>query len=206
MKKRIVLICMIILVALITSFSIASSFAKYKEEKSSTDEARVAKWDINYKHDIDLFKDSNESGTIKSLNGDNVIAPGSSGEYNFTITGAPETSYTLTVEALKLEDPTGKLSFKLDNCEFSDVDELNVCLRRTYRPKVYAPNTAADYDDESEEQIYHTISWSWEDDGTPNKSDTDLGSSAIIDKNHPEYDNQKKVSIVINVEAEQVIE
>lgn len=202
MKKRMVLISVILFIGLITSLSIASSFAKYKHEETFTDKVRVAKWDIKLETiDIDLFKDSNESGSVKSVNGDKVIAPGSKGEYNFTIVGAPETRYRLKVEAKELNEPTGKIKFKLDDvCSFTNVKELNRCLQRVYSPTVeYEANESI-----SEEDEYHTISWEWVDDGKPNESDTELGSNAITNKDQEGYNDQVKVSLVINVEAEQV--
>ncbi len=207
MKKRIVVLGIIALIAVITSFSIASSFAKYKKEEELSDDARVAKWDIGVTKEIDLFSDSNPTGTVKSVNGDNVIAPGSSGEYRFKIVGSAETAYKITVEALEVKIPDAlknKLVFKFGECVFTDENSLNRCFRNTYRPTVvHAPNTPAD----ANVTRPRVISWVWNDNGdTSDKSDTLLGNAAVTNKDNSSYNNQEKVILKIKVEAEQAVE
>ena len=101
MKKNAMLkIAAVLLVAvLLTTCAISSTFAKYVTDAGSHSEtARVAMWGVEVETELSntsgpqLFLD--EYANVKSNNGNDVLAPGTSGMYTFdlTITGTPETS------------------------------------------------------------------------------------------------------------------
>jgi hypothetical protein len=88
---------------LVTMVVLGSTFAKYITEATATDGARVAKWGIavDETNFVDLFTTSYTSAqgtTVNSNNGDNVIAPGTTGSLQFEITGTPEVAYKLSVD------------------------------------------------------------------------------------------------------------
>ncbi len=114
MKKNAMLkIAAILMVAvLLTTCAISSTFAKYVTagETVTTNQARVAKWGLTIttsaEGDVPLFLnsyDANESATVKGATAsDIVVAPGTSNAddaFAISITGTPEVSYKLIVEA-----------------------------------------------------------------------------------------------------------
>ncbi len=220
MKKK-VLVFLIILATVMTSFSVSRTFAKYISSIDLSDEARVALWDIDITKDVDLFRDSyfvvNENGEkdyyVKSLGCksiddeegnaqevcDNVIAPGTSGEYKFTISGTPETNYRIKLKVLEKTDTVGRITYNLDGmCPTDDINELAWCIESLYSIDDVFPATRPT-------DIYHTISWKWDfyksDD--EDKKDTEKGSSAVINEDEFGYNDQSKVKLSVRVTAEQ---
>ena len=113
MKKNVMMrVASIMLVLVLMSSSVISgTFAKYVSAGSATDNARVAKWGVEFNNTSDLFKteytyddestnhDASWQYSVKSKNGDNVVAPGTKGSvYNLTTTGNPEVSYIVTFD------------------------------------------------------------------------------------------------------------
>ncbi len=220
MKKKVLIVVMMFAV-FITNFLVSRTYAKYISKIDLTDEARVAHWGINITKDVDLFRDSyyftnkdgEEEAYVKSLgckniindNGesqevcDNVIAPGTSGEYRFTISGTPEVNYRIKLKVLEKQDTVGRITYDLDGkCPTDDINELAWCIESLYSIDDVFPATRPT-------DTYHTISWKWDfyKNDLEDKKDTDKGSAAIIEENDLAYDKQAKVKLVVNVTAEQ---
>lgn len=180
MKKRTMVLGGLIAAVAITGYSVAGTYAKYISESTTTDSARIAQWHLNSLNDIDLFAASysDTDANATSLEGDKIIAPGTSGEYTFTLSGTFETEYTLALEVLTADshgilfdgynDP---VIYKLakDGKEVTngwvDFDSLVDALEGIgENGKVYSPGEL----DETE----YTISWKW----AFSKSDPDAPS------------------------------
>jgi len=200
MKKKIILALTI--ATLISLSFISGTYARYTTNIiDKSDSARVAKWDIDITRDIDLFSDSylNETNNqiVKSINNDPVVAPGTSGKYTFTITGVPETNFTLGIEVLEAVDTVGRITYDLDGIfQTNDINTLKFYLESILsEDDVYPANKPLKVNK-------HTISWKWELDEN-NDEDTKLGNSVITDKNNISYNNQPMVKLKVKVTATQ---
>ena len=98
----------LLVVALLSTCAISGTFAKYVTSTTGGDNARVAYWGFDQPStiELDLF-DAEYDGTVKSQNGDNVVAPGASKSTAVAFhykdnTGknitAPEVDYKFTVD------------------------------------------------------------------------------------------------------------
>lgn len=208
MKKRVIVMTLLVLATVALIFSVQSTFAKYKTSYTKTDNARVAKWGVNIEKSIDLFSSSYASG-VASIDKSKIVAPGTEGEYVFTISGAPETNYKLRIDATGT-DTIGRLEYDFDDmCPTTDIRELARCIQETFnRDIVYPANQPVDYDLETGEQWTHTISWRWlyEQGDLEDQKDTIKGKEAVIDKNDPKYSSQGMVTLSFKIVAEQAKE
>lgn len=159
MKKGKRLIVLLLCSTLITAHFTSGTYAKYTSSMKTTDTARTARWGINVENEVDLFKAS----VIKGLNGsstneDNIIAPGTSGEYTFVISGSAETAYKIDIDA-ELEDYTGgRIHYYWDGEELQTGADLVHTLKTALsNNKVYAPGCNLE-----NSQGKHTIGWKWE--------------------------------------------
>ena len=97
---------LMVMLCLVTTCAIGTTFAKYVTGAEAEDYARVAKWGV--KIDIagdDMFDDTYVADdnalagrlSVHSNSGDNVVAPGTSGSTTFTITGNPEVAANISI-------------------------------------------------------------------------------------------------------------
>ncbi len=106
-NKKGILLVVLLLAVVGTAFSVSGTYAKYTTtDETGADSARVAQWSFGLTETpftIDsLFEDSytnvpmpNGHQIIKSMDGEDVVAPGANGKYTFSLTGTVETNYTL---------------------------------------------------------------------------------------------------------------
>ena len=204
MKRKSIFLISLMFMTLMSIYGVSGTMAKYVSSIDLSDEARVAKWDIGITREIDLFRDSylNENGDkiVESGNLDAIVAPGTEGEYTFTISGVPETNYTLRIEVLEALDTVGRITYSLDgiynNLYMNTLQSLLENLLR--KEDVYPANKPLKVNQ-------HTISWKWnfyENDEMDN-TDTSLGESAIANHEDEYYNDQPMVKLKIKVIAEQ---
>ena len=114
MKKRITIICVLLVMVLITACFVSGTFAKYTSEAAGGDTATVAKWSIlvgdengsvdiasNDTVEFNLFDTVNDTdGTGETDVASGKIAPGTSGEFNFSIENASDVTaeYIISLE------------------------------------------------------------------------------------------------------------
>ena len=95
MKKMSILTVLVMLVT-VTAYSVSGTYAKYTSKIDMTDEARVAKWEllldgnkVTTEQNINLFAESysfkNDVYVQTLTAGENVVAPGTTGEYTFEL-------------------------------------------------------------------------------------------------------------------------
>lgn len=218
MNKKIKLGVVLLLVTILSFYSISGTFARYTSSIDLSDETRVALWDFDITRDVDLFQESyldNQGAYVQSLGGkkvtengeekevlDKVIAPGTSGEYSFRIKGAPETSYQIKIEVIDKIDTVGRITYDLDGeCPSNTIQDLAWCLENLY---------SRDEHFDTPVDATHTISWKWQFENPKNteeenKKDTDKGSAAIIHDTEEGYYDQAKVKLTVRITAEQYI-
>jgi hypothetical protein len=98
----------LIILCLITTCAVGTTFAKYTTAGSATDKARVAKGGVELTMDGDPafateYKNTTSSVTVRSDNDEKVVAPGTSssdvaGGLKFAITGKPEVAVDITID------------------------------------------------------------------------------------------------------------
>ena len=178
--KKMSIFALLLAAVVATSYSVSGTYAKYTTTREYSDNARVAKWNINDISQVDLFNSTYTA--VTSDNGDKVVAPGTSGTYTFQITGDVETDYTLLVEVeaddtINTDDykpMTYTLDYDADTnpVTYDSIEDLEAAIEALYDgSQVYAAGTVS----ESE----HTIGWSWafENTNETNQKDTLLGNA-----------------------------
>ena len=112
---------LMIMLCLISTCAIGTTFAKYVTNDAAYDSARVAKWGVQLEMVSDkLFNneyqshDANYAGlTVKSDNGNKLVAPGTSGKTAFSISGTPEVATRITISMTNVSDvvlPAGSVA------------------------------------------------------------------------------------------------
>ncbi|MDE6285280.1 MAG: hypothetical protein K2M17_05995 [Bacilli bacterium] len=184
MKKTILIAGLMAAVA-ITSFSVSGTYAKYTSETTATDQARVAKWNIDKSIEIKLFDTS--YGSKKEINGGKVkvVAPGAKGKYTFTLdTNAStdkytEVAYTVNIEMDETDAGTNIKGQKSDGSNYYPIkyyvdvqDDDHLCEN--------VETLAAKLNEVISDGKNHTIFWEWpfNVDDESNKADTELGTTA----------------------------
>lgn len=107
MKKKMTVLCGLLMAVVITAYSVSGTYAKYTSSMSTTDTARVARWGINVgeKTKLGLFEASYGAGNeiASADNGDGthdlVVAPGATGKVDIAVSGTSEVAYKLSVKA-----------------------------------------------------------------------------------------------------------
>ncbi len=178
-KKMGILAVLVMLVA-VTLSSVGGTYAKYISSYGTTDTARVARWDFTETTTQtvdDLFKQSysNVNGVyVASADGDKVIAPGTSGEYEYAAQGTAETNFkvveTLKItNGVKLENGYDPLEFSLNGTDWVKADDITAVANKT----VYAANENV--------TVGGKIYWRWLFEGNSDVLDTELGKKAVAE-------------------------
>lgn len=208
MKKKMVVLGALLLAVVLTGHSVSGTYAKYTSSFDLADDARVAKWGFQLNgqdpqetaFDLELFKTSypasGDATKTDVLSTTEVVAPGTSGEYTFTLTGETETNYTIAIDTTgstnTIVDGTyNPIFFRVDNGNWVNLDQLGTELNNLYKDKVFAAGT------HSETPGNHKIEWMWafelDNDGTDttlptftsdNALDTKLATKATLDSIH----------------------
>ena len=206
----------LLVLTLLTTCAISSTFAKYVTKTEGSDSARVAKWGFTAT-DLtlnDLFKNAYDT-TVKSST--DVIAPGTtnSATFGFTYGGdntttAPEVAYTFVVSTDGSScDQTiqnnANIQWKLDNGEWGTWNQLIAAIEalsgdksgtKTYNPGELPEAFKATGANN------HTVSWQWVFETT-----TGEGQPAAQDATDTAMGNATKlaeVTLKITVTATQV--
>lgn len=195
----------LLVLTLMTTCAISSTFAKYSTSTTGTDSARVAKWgftDTTSQIQLDnLFNDAYDT-TVKAAA--DVIAPGTTGSATFGFTyggdgaaNAPEVAYTFKVDttgstcAADIQN-NPNIQWKLDNGEWGTWNTMITSIEALDGNKAgdkYEPNTLPDAFNTTGANV-HTISWQWLFDKdtavTPaptdnDENDTAMGNKATLD-------------------------
>ena len=157
MKKKMAILATLLIAVVGTGFSVSGTYAKYVSEVNLSDDARVAKWQIGLSDatskTLDLFHESYDYGdgntVVKALSRDlvkdddtadtldNVVAPGTKGQYTFSLDGIIETNYTLKISTTGSTNGV-KLTYKED----VDIDGVTTTVDKTYDPIKFYVSTS----------------------------------------------------------------
>ena len=216
-KNRMMRLASLLLICvLLTTSVISGTFAKYVSNVEVEDEARVAYWGFGKAPAItfDLFDgqyvDATNGLTVKSEDGDNIVAPGTKKEskFGFAYTDnvndaieAPEVAYTFVVDAeitgeYDALDDNENFFWTLDGKQYETVAKLLEAIEGLDGNKSenrYEPGQLpAAFGVGSE----HTIGWEWvfSTDSDHDAVDTEMGNA----------DPLANVAITISITAEQI--
>ena len=215
----------LLVAVLLSTCAISGTFAKYVSTATGTDTARVAYWGfgLDSSIEIDNLFEAVYQTTVASVNGEDVIAPGTKNfeTFKFAYTNntaevatAPEVSYTFKVDttgsaiaddiknnpniqwALVKVNGTAAIPEE-DSTEWGDWDTLMADIAalsgEADGEMTYAPNTAPEAFAQGTEWI---IAWQWK---FSTSADQDADDTAMGNK--PTLDT---VKIVITITATQV--
>ena len=196
----------LLVLTLMTTCAISSTFAKYTTSTTGTDKARVAYWgfDQDANTDIDLFDGeyTNVKATGEVDGFSNVIAPGTEKSTTFAFgytnykadkIAAPEVAYTFTVNPTitgDYDELNADTSFKWTlkkpgdtaATKYQTVDELLAAIKAlsgdNSGTKTYQPGELPAAFTAADE-IY-TIGWEWDYEGNDD-ADTKLGNSQTLE-------------------------
>lgn len=196
---------LLVMLCLISACAIGTTFAKYTTGDEASDSARVAKWGVRVTMvGDDLFSnryatdDTAHAGTlsVKSVSGDDVVAPGTSGKTVFSITGSPEVAVKIDIDFNAVSDivlPAGSV-----DGQTADYHPIVFTLKQTHNyqgematPDVLVEGTLADIQtfldafSGTEYQLPNThelkldstyeLSWTWVYESGNDAADTLLG-------------------------------
>ena len=101
----------LLVLCLLTTCVISTTFAKYTTSGSANDTARVAKWGVEVavqagdvdKSETNAFYDEYKNGTKTTVKGSQeVVAPGTSGTLvSFSVSGTPEVALSIAFDVTK---------------------------------------------------------------------------------------------------------
>ena len=150
----------IYVVLLVLLFAVTSAFigtlAKYATSDTVTDDTVAAKFGLNIPDSIDLFSDSYDN-VDADVTGKKIIAPGTSGQSSFVVTGTSEVAYRVSanVSVVYSEEWNGyePLLFSLNGDDWYDLADFQQRLSTALESEVMEPNEAY--------TSTHTIHWEW---------------------------------------------
>ncbi len=147
-NKKMGIVAVLVMLVAVTLNAVGGTYAKYISKIDMTDEARVAKWHMDLtdgngsgNYNLDLFDTSyfyNGSEYVKSLNTDNVVAPGTKGESTFEITAKSEVRYTMSYNFDAIRDFI--VYYTVENGKVKDMSNKEGELTgdvKEYRPLTY---------------------------------------------------------------------
>lgn len=211
MKKGILFITLLVATA-VSFYFVSGTYAKYTTTFTGTSSAKVAQWKFDYTENVDLFAvlyeakgeiwDQPGGGVNKVLDSDvtpGKIAPGTYGEYSFTLSGESETSYKIQFDFDGTEDITnGGITYFYDGMECDTIEELTELINYNFADKVFEPGQQPDYNSATGDNtvLTHTIGVLWNFEGN-DKNDTALGIAAANGE-------KPEVNLVVHIEVIQV--
>ena len=204
MKKNVMMrVASALLVAvLLSTCAISGTFAKYVTSATGSDDARVAKWGVTITTTTEgLFADTYENEaaigstaigaglSVDSADGADVVAPGTTGSVQFSISGTPEVAVDVAIVMNVTKDviiPSGTV-IATGNTLAADYTPVVFTLKDS-TDAVIATGTlaqietglealSAQYNPNTELDETYTLSWVWAFDGN-DVADTYLGNVA----------------------------
>ena len=192
-NKKIILIALLLLLVLVSSTFIGT-LAKYVTSGTVSDGAVAAKFGFDIPNTVELFSDS-YINVAADESGKKIIAPGTSGQYEFEVSGTSEVAYkvsaAITVSYSSEWDEYEPLEFSLDGVDWMDSESFKTELANVLTSEEMSPN--APY------SSTQTIHWRWPFSISSENDikDTSVGAAAAAGES-------PAVTVSINVVAEQV--
>ncbi len=140
--KKMTLLTGLVAAVVATAYSVSGTYARYTSTFEGSDSARVAKWAFsindenvtaNNNFTFDLFKtindtkDGQDETDVAKGNGENIIAPGTQGEFEIVLANASEVNAKYSINYTVGNISNIPVEFSLDgNNWVSDMTQLNV--------------------------------------------------------------------------------
>ena len=156
-KNRTTTIITILLLLAIGTSALIGTLAKYMTSGSISDDAVVAKFGLNIPTTINLFSDS-YTNVQADEEGKKIIAPGTSGQYKFVVTGKSEVAYkvkaNISVTYSAGWNDYAPLEFSINGADWTnDLEQFKTDLGSALESETMAPN--------AEYASTQTIYWRW---------------------------------------------
>ena len=214
LTKKIVAGTGLALLLALVGYTGANTYAKYiTEGQVASQTATVAKWGVvltastdNSAFGKDYTKGSGTTATVdttgngasvKTIGTTNVVAPGTSGEFTFSISGTPEVaskiSFNLTLTSDVHYGDYYPINWTLSGGEFTKtgkLSEIDSYLGDYAKAQEFAPNVAIN--------TTYTLSWEWAFSQGKDKEDTYLGNLASGVANSDVGPNSANASTVVS--------
>ena len=171
-KKKMALLVICVLLAIILSFMIGKTFSKYISEVKGTGTAEIANWvfKVNGKEDsiqnVNLLSTYNNETLIN-----NKVAPGTSGSFDIIVdaTGS-DVGVEYAIQFLNESEKPQNLVFTYDDNQYATIQELEKDLSGTINAN-----------DENKTRTI-TIDWEWQYETGENENE--IHQNDIIDTNN----------------------
>ena len=193
-KNREKALVALLILAVLATGAFIGTLAKYVTSGTVSDDAVVAKFGLNVPNVIDLFSDS-YTNVEADMDGKKIIAPGTTGQYTFVVTGTSEVAYKvsadITVTYSEEWNDYAPLKFSVNGTDWTDLTEFKVNLSNALASETMAPG--------EEYTSTKTIYWEWPFyvSDEKDKSDTEMGVAAATE-------TAPKVTVSIEVTATQI--
>ena len=191
-RKGLLLILTALLLVIAITF--IGTFASYITSRSVSDNASVAKFGLNIPSTINLFSDSYVN-VQADTNGKKIIAPGTSGQYQFEVNGTAEVAYKVEadISIAYSEEWEGykPLEFSIDGTEWTNFAQFRENLSDALKSNILPANSS--YDNAQ------TIYWRWPFSVSSENDVKDTAMGALSADRTP-----ADVTVNINVTAAQV--
>ena len=192
-NRKIVFIVLLILAVAITG-TLNGTLAKYLTSNEGSDDAVAAKFGLNVPNTINLFSDS-YTNVKADVDGKKIIAPGTTGQYKFEVTGYSEVAYQVSanIAVAYSEEWNGyaPLEFSINGTTWTNLEDFKTNLSNALASKTMAPG--------EEYANAQTIYWKWPFYVSDENDirDTEMGVVAVSE-------TAPKVTVNIEVKATQV--
>ena len=154
-KRKTLLIALLVL-SVVATGALIGTLAKYVRTGNVADDAVAAKFGLNVPTAIDLFSDVYEN-VEADVKGKKIIAPGTSGQYTFQVTGTSEVAYTVSaniaVTYSEEWDGYAPLKFSINGTNWTDLEEFKTNLSNALASEIMQPGDAY--------ANTQTIYWKW---------------------------------------------
>lgn len=204
------------IVVMLTTCMNVGTYAKYISTDSSSDDARVAYWGwiAPAQLTFDLF--DAEYQNVASVDGVNVIAPGTAKETTFgfaytnsqdgTIT-APEVAYRFTVEADISGNHPGldsnpNFKWVLDGAKYNTLADLEAAIEALDGDEIYAPGELPEGFGVGSS---HTLGWIWLYDASDEANDWGAANADVADTALGDADLLEDLTVTITITAEAIL-
>ena len=193
-KKRKLLLFALLAILVVVTSAFIGTLSKYMTSRTVSDDAVVAKFGLNIPNTINLFSDSYTNVTADTT-GKKIIAPGTSGEYIFKVTGTSEVAYEVSanVEVTYSTEwnEYSPLEFSVDGINWTKLEEFKTNLSEILDRETMNPNETY--------SSTQTIYWRWpfHTSSENDEKDSAMGSAAAVG-------TAPKVTVTIEVIAAQI--
>ena len=192
-NRKLLLIALLSLLVVATG-AFLGTLSKYTTSQNVSDNADVAKFGLNIPNTINLFSDS-YTNVAADVDGKKIVAPGTSGQYPFAVTGTSEVAYKVIAD-ISLEyssewDSYAPLEFSIDNTTWTGFEAFKTNLSNTLDSATMLPNETYT----STQNIYWR--WPFHTSSENDEKDSSMGSIAATG-------TAPKVTVNIQVMAVQI--